>query len=369
MFKTIIRVLIFSAVTFALGSDAIAQKRNAGMSMADKFIISAEAGGVGYTEGSVSIARIDGPGGLLLKGDRVRIGDRVSTGEGSRAEILLNPGSYLRIGANSSFEFKTTSLDDLQIKLLKGTAIFEVYAANDFTVTILTPETRAKLVETGVYRVDLAADGSGILSVTNGRAMVGISGVKKGKTATLGDSAVSIAKFDRGKRDELADWSRTRSKDLAKTTSSLTRRDLSYSLMNSFNSGIWNTRNSFGLWVFDRFSGRHCFLPFGYGWDSPYGYGYGYGLYAYYRPPVSYYYPPPNPTQGTGKVVQRGTDVPPHVRVGGEREKSIGGWDSSFPGEKSGGRGERNPVFTPPMREPAATSMPRGMDVPSHKKP
>jgi hypothetical protein len=38
----------------------------------------------------------------------------------------LNPGSYIRLAENSSFEFLTTSLDDLQLKLSDGSAMLEV---------------------------------------------------------------------------------------------------------------------------------------------------------------------------------------------------------------------------------------------------
>lgn len=332
MNKLLFRTSSFLLVVFAFCLGGIAQKRDIRPGVADKFVISADAGGVGFTEGSVSVARPgQTTGRLLVKGDRVEIGDRVTTDIDSRAEILLNPGSYLRVSENSEFEFKTTSLDDLQIALSSGSAIFEVYATDDFTVTVFTPKGQAVLVETGIYRVDLGLDGTGIIAVTDGQALVAGVKVKEGRTATIGNGTVTVAKFDRGKRDEMANWSRSRSKDLAKMTSSLSQRDLRTSLASSYRLGMWNMRSSFGLWVFDRFHGRYCFLPFGYGWDSPYGYGYGYGMFAFFRPPVRFYPNPASPTPTatqTGRKERRIIDTPlPYTRLKEDRGIIRGGFD------------------------------------------
>ncbi|MCV5132938.1 FecR family protein, partial [Escherichia coli] len=69
----------------------------------DKWMISARAGGVNYVEGDVAVVRSNARSGRLLKGDMVEIGDRVSTGTSGKAEILMNPGSYIRLAGNSAF--------------------------------------------------------------------------------------------------------------------------------------------------------------------------------------------------------------------------------------------------------------------------
>ena len=268
----------------------------------DKYMISAKAGGVNYVEGDVTVLRRNGRSGPLLRRDELEIGDRVSTGAGGKAEILLNPGSFLRLGPNSTFQFRTTSLDDLQISLVSGSAMFEVFATDRFTVSVFTPKDSLAFVETGIYRIDLAADGSGTLAVTEGKAEIGDYPsviVKKGFTASLGASETAVAKFDRGKRDELAEWSRTRGKDIAKLSSSLKSGDLLNALTSTFRSGSWNVYQSLGLWVFNPRTGTYCFLPYGYGWNSPYGFGYGYG-FDWYNFPI--FRQPPinnNPVRGT----------------------------------------------------------------------
>ncbi|MCZ2389604.1 MAG: FecR domain-containing protein [Acidobacteria bacterium] len=324
----------------------------------NKFVISAEAGGVSYTEGTVSVARKAGKSGVLLKGDEIKVGDRVSTGNDGRAEILLNPGSYLRVGENSAFEFISTDLEDLRIRLVRGAAVLEVYASREFRVDVLTPHGKVRLAETGVYRFDVDKASTSV-AVWEGKALMGRGGetvVKEDRKGVLAGGVVTVAKFDHDK-DSLEAWSKSRSKELAKATANLKRRAVREDLRNSLYSTSFNAWNSFGLWVFDPFMDGWCFLPFGYGWYSPYGYGFGNYLGYYY--PRNYpwwnpWYPfPPNsggshgnpgggsnPPQQPSPIVTAGTrdPVPPFVRMNG------------------GGRGLQNsddfpnprPTYTPP---------------------
>ena len=287
----------------ALAVSSFTQDRSGTLTPADKYMISAKAGGVNYVEGDVTVLRKIGRSGPLLRRDELEIGDRVSTGVNGKAEVLLNPGSFLRLGPNSTFQFRSTSLDDLQIAFVSGSAIFEVFATDHFTVSVFAPKDSLAFVETGVYRVDIAVDGTGTVAVTDGKAEIGeypVVVVGKGTMASIGTSNNALAKFDRGKRDELAEWSRVRSKDLTKmSASSLRSPGLYNALAGSFNNGGCNMLRSFGVWVTIPRTLQSMFLPCGSNWSSPYGFGYGYGLDWYYFP--RYYQPPinNNPVRGT----------------------------------------------------------------------
>ncbi len=280
------------SIVFAAGlvfaSIGLGQQQIRTSAVADKYTISAKAGGVNFIEGDVTVARKEGRSGVLLRRDQLEVGDRVSTGANGKAEILLNPGSYIRLGSNTTFQFLTTSLDDLRVRLDGGTAMFEVFAANEFQVTVETANGSVSLVETGVYKVDVPQNGLATIAVFDGKAQ--LSGpqanlVKKGRSSTIGSANVAVAKFDRDERGELVAWSKSRSKDLAKVTSSLKEPDFRDSLISSFHMGRWNMFDSFGLWVFDPRLMSYCFLPFGYGWRSPYGFGFGWGFNWYNLPP------------------------------------------------------------------------------------
>lgn len=339
-----------------------AQSEKISAAAGDKYIISAKAGGINFVEGTVGVVKKAGRSGLLLRGDKLEIGDRVSTGADGKAEVLLNPGSYLRLGSNSAFEFRTTSLDDLQIRLDSGSAIFEVFATEDFKVTVNSPKTRFTLIESGIYRVDVAPDGAGKIAVWKGRAQVGDEAngiVKSGREATLNGSNVSVAKFDRDDKDALEIWSKGRAKELAKISGSLAKNNMRTALMRSYLGRSWNMYDSFGVWVYDPFRRSHCFLPFGYGWNSPYGYGFGHSIW-YYNLPVVVTQPPR--TTWTRTYGPKPVDQPAFVRAQGTsgstgrdfgavkpgRGDTSGGYDpvrssGSGPVRSSGG-----PTYSPP---------------------
>jgi len=349
---------IVGLFTLAMMNAAVvfAQDETIRSAAGDKYVISAKAGGVNYVEGTVGVVRKAGKSGYLLKGDTLRIGDRVSTGANGKAEILLNPGSYLRLGGSSAFEFVTTSLEDLQIRLDSGSAILEVFADNDFRVTLRSPKSEFSLIESGIYRLDVAANGGGKLEVWKGRAEVGDTTAKGGRIVTAFASNVTVEKFDRDQKDELEIWSKARAKELAKASETLQRRQLRTSLMRSFLGGRWNMYNSFGLWVYDASFGRYCFLPFGYGWNSPYGYGFGHNIWTYQLPPVVYYPPTTGgttPSPGPGPVItlEDRTRRPPFAHMQGSGSST--GRDSG--GEiRGGGRGSTfDPSPTRGDTEPA----------------
>jgi len=351
--------MIFAIVMLA-SIGAFAQDRGTKSVTADRYLVSARAGGVNYVQGSVGVARATGKSGTLLKGDILQIGDRVLTDGNSRIEVLMNPGSYIRLGANSAFEFKTTSLDDLQIKLDAGSAMFEVFAADEFTVTVFTPRGKAVLVASGVYRFDVAGDGNATVAVTEGKALVGPDEilVKKGRTGAIGSGSIAIAKFDRGKRDELGEWSKTRAQDLAKVTRSLRNNDVRLALASSLNNRRWGFRDSFGLWVFDPFSQNYCFLPFGYGWYSPYGYGFNNGIYWYNLPamvnvPIRQPVVPSEPTKPGRNPIARSYEPPPYVTLEKTREPARPTRGFDFPTDASRPTRSFDPPASVPLYIPA----------------
>ena len=290
--------IVLAASIFS--SFAAAQDERAISAAGNLYVISAKAGGVNYVDGKVSVAKKSGRTGYLLKGDTLEVGDKVSTGTNGKAEILLNPGSYIRLAENSGFEFRNTSLDDLQVKLTGGSAMFEIITDDEFEFVVSTPQSQFKILKSGIYRVDVLNDGSGKIAVWKGKAEIvdgKLTVVKGGREATVRNNQATIAKFDRDENDAFTSWSKTRAKELAKVNSRLERDNLRNSLLNSYNRNGWNLFNSYGLWVFDRYTGSYCFLPFGYGLSSPYGFGFGRDIW-YFRLPRIIQTPPPGNTGG-----------------------------------------------------------------------
>ena len=188
MKQNLMNVLAIGTIVFLLSLAIVAQDKKAASVVDSKYLISANAGGINYVEGKTAVARQNGKSGLLRKGDALEVGDKVSTGTDGKVEILLNPGSYVRLAENSNFEFLTTSLDDLQLKLTGGSAMFEVITDNEFKFSVNTSNARFDIVESGIYRIDVLGDGTGKLSVWKGKAQIGEgkpTTVKGGKEATV----------------------------------------------------------------------------------------------------------------------------------------------------------------------------------------
>jgi hypothetical protein len=370
MKKNLLRFVSFLTVGLFLSISVFAQDDRIRAAAGDIYVISAKAGGVNFIEGKVAVARKNNRAGYLIKGDNVEIGDKVSTGNGGKAEILLNPGSYLRLGENSTFEFVSTDLDDLQIKLNSGSAMFEVFADEEFKVTVDTPKANFYLVQSGIYRVDVLPDGNEKIEVWKGKAHVGSSTiVKGGRSALISGNQATVEKFDRDEKDDLELWSKSRAKELAKINAKLERKSVRDSLMTSFNNRGWSLYDSFGLWVYNRTYGTYCFLPFGYGWQSPYGYGFGYNFWDYKMPRYIYYNPMPNPQQpGRG-----GSNQPPASSSPSMSEKRSNMHTPPFE-RMQRAEDRRAPVssdvFTPsmPSRSSAPVMMPPASSAPQSKK-
>ena len=267
--------LVFASTCAALS--ARAQSR-------DLRVVKAVAGGVNYVSGDVKLQTPGRSGwqGLTTKDD-LRSGDVVKTGTDGRVEVLLNPGSYLRLGVNSEFELTDASLDSLRLKLYKGSAVVEAtgYDGMPLMIALDTPQTTVSIVRRGIYRINVTAAGQTEVAVQKGRALVGKRPVvvKSGEVARVGaDGMGEVAKLDKKNLDELDLWSKERAKELAKINSKLQSKQTRTLLSNADFGRFHGRFGSFGgngVWVYDARNNCYTFLPFYGSWYSPYGNGYG----------------------------------------------------------------------------------------------
>ncbi|HEY9284301.1 MAG TPA: FecR family protein [Pyrinomonadaceae bacterium] len=254
-------------------------------------VISAKAGGVNNVAGDVTFRRAGAADWKRLTAtDDLKSGDAVRTGADGRVEILLNPGSYLRLGHDTEFVFVETKLDKLRLRLASGSAVVEVTGFSDIDVLVAveTPEAEVSILRSGLYRFNASVAAATEVFVHKGRASVRGTLVKEGQFVRVGAGAgvVVAAKFDKKQqRDALDLWSRERAQELAKINERLQRRSvntlLAHSRLNDgfFGSGFGHT----GVWLWSPFAGCYTFLPFAYGWASPYGFSYGMSYYGFYN--------------------------------------------------------------------------------------
>jgi hypothetical protein len=252
----------------------------------EKYIISAKAGGVNFVAGNVTVERKgDDRWQLLSSTDDLQTGDRVTTGAGGRVEVLLNPGSYMRVNEDSVFELIDASLNNLIVRLSKGSAVLEVTGADDvaLAIGITTPQATTVIVKGGIYRFNILTNETTEVIVRKGRVLCGrgtVNEVKGGNKALIRRGGnVEVAKLNKKEQDTLDLWSKERAQTLARANQRLQRRPLLTAFNDQYGWGQYGSYGSSGLWVYSSIARSYCFLPFGLGgWSSPYGHHYGNGF-------------------------------------------------------------------------------------------
>ncbi len=225
-------------------------------------VISIKAGLVNYVEGKVLL---DSKPVELKFGNfpSVRNGSELQSQEG-RAEVLLGPGVFLRMGEASSFRMVSDRITDTRLELLSGSMIVECGDMDkDAPVTILHKDASVTLVKNGVYRLD--ADPARLM-VYDGEARVAQGGqtqnVKKSKMLTLDGVAVA-EKFDNKTGDALFRWAYRRSESLSVANLSAARSVARYGSSYSSNG-----------WIYNPYFGMYTYLPYNGVYNSFWGYSY-----------------------------------------------------------------------------------------------
>lgn len=357
--RSLLVLALASLCVAAVATSARAQSR-------DERFISAKAGGVNFVSGKVAAKRSGETEWFpLTTNDDLKSGDVLKTGPDGRAEVLLNPGSYLRIGGNTEVKLVDASLDDLRLGLAGGSAVIEAtgYSELDLSIVVETPQTQVRIARSGIYRLDVLPSNVTELTVHKGRAYVGQPEVrvKGGKVVRVGaaGAAPEVAKLDKKERDALDLWSRERGKELAKINEKLSRRNTNALLASTNFDNMFSFGNRYspsGVWF--RSGNCYTFLPFYSYWRSPYGYGYGNQLYAPYGFPCrncngGYV----NPTVAGGGSTNGGYAQP---GGGGSTQPSSGGPSRVAPSQPREPRSFESPrSIQTPRERPVRETMPQ----------
>ncbi len=223
--------------------------------------ISAKAGMVNYVEGTVLL---DGQP-VKVKIDNfphVRNGSELRTGEG-RAEVLLGPGVFMRLGENSSVRMVSNDIMNSRMEFQGGSVIVESAGLEkDESIGFAYKGSSIDLLKKGVYRLD---GEPAQLSVYDGEARVMNDGqaqvVKRSRLLRLDGVAVA-EKFDaKTVGDSTFRWARRRAEYLAVANVSAARSAQQY-------GSSWGSNN----WIWNPFFGTFTYLPMDGMYDSFWGY-------------------------------------------------------------------------------------------------
>ena len=111
--------------------------------------------------------------------------DVVRTGANARAELLLQPGNFLRVGADTECQIADDRYDRLKLLLNKGALSLELLKndwedTSDFFETIklgfelirvITPNAEVLITQPGIFRINVS-DGRTELVVRRGEAVI-----------------------------------------------------------------------------------------------------------------------------------------------------------------------------------------------------
>ena len=243
-------------------------------------VISAKSGMIHYVEGRVYL------GDQLVESKFGSFPDIKENGqvrtEDGRAEVLLTPGVFLRIGENSAIRMVTNRLIDTRLEFLSGSILVEADdLPKDNGVTVVYKDYSIKLQQKGVYRFEsepavLRVYDGGVVAELNGKA----EEIKGGRLLPM-DGDLKVAKFDKDKEaDALYRWSRRRSEYLAMANVSAAKSVRDSGMYWQSSSWYWNPY--FNMYTF--IPGRGAYYnPFGFALWSPFT------VYDYLYSPGYYY--------------------------------------------------------------------------------
>jgi hypothetical protein len=265
----------------------------AGLPASAQSVISAHSGVIHFSEGSVFLddQRVEQKTG---KFDQMNNGSELRTQDG-RAEVLLTPGTFLRLGANSAIRMVSNQLDDTRVELLSGAAIVNQGSDTlvDTAVTILYNLDEVHIKKAGRYRfdseppqvkvesgdVEVFADGK---SVEAGAGYVVPFEGKLTARKLLNDSQLNDAGSSKA-GDELGNWDQARNNSVAESnTDAAATSDLS-GVIDGWQNNPDAVLQSLGIPPY--IPGMSSMIPPpGYGsglyGSGLYGPGYGAGLYT-----------------------------------------------------------------------------------------
>ena len=283
--------------------------------------ISARSGMVHYIEGDVFTGdqKVDNRFGNF---PQVKEKQVLRTEEG-RAEVLLTPGVFARLGENSSFRMLTNRLVDTRLEFLTGSMIMESDdMLKDNAVTVAAGDAVIHLRKTGVYRFDSEPLQ---LRVLKGAVDVEAGGqtseLKEGRLLHLtGDRAVE--KFDLKATDALSRWSYRRAEYIAMANVSAAKslHDSGSYAGSSYLPGspCYGARSS--LWAYNSYFGMYTYVPCNGRYASPYG-------FVFWSPATVYrvYAPRPvyNPSWGDGGYSAAGRGYASMPSAGGGYSGSV----------------------------------------------
>jgi len=265
-------------------------------------------------QGYVSVQRGDsGDWVAATVNTPLEAGDRVSTGNGGRAEVQLDYANVIRLDENSTIKITDLTSTHIQVQVGQGLVEYSVFKNSQTDAEIDTPNSAVHPLRDGDYRIQVNGDSDSQLIVRSGQAEVsepqGSTRIESGQMIDVqGTDNPQYQTLDASPKDDFDQWNESRDRTIL-DAQSWQHTDRYYTGTQDLDGhGHWENVPDYGqVWVPDQDSGwapyrdgRWVWEPY-YGWTwqsneswgwAPYHYGrwftYG-GNWAWWPGPVGVY--------------------------------------------------------------------------------
>jgi FecR protein len=212
-----------------------------------QYIVSAKAGWVNYVDGQANVQ----------PHQQVAVAMPIETGPRSHAELLLSPGSFLRLGEQARVVFDSVDLTDIAVRVLEGVAVVEVADVDSHApIRVSTGNLRTVIVSPGLYRFvgDTAVVVDGKLRTADSRMTI-----KKGKQVSAAGDSYIENRTELAFADDLDRWSAQRTASLARANALAYRR---YTANNGYWLGGYSPSFVNGsAWLYSPLLNGFTFIP------------------------------------------------------------------------------------------------------------
>jgi hypothetical protein len=161
-------------------------------------------------------------------------GDLIKSEKAARAEILLQPGNFLRIGEETELRVLGDKYDRIRLQLIRGSISFEFLKheldSGNFTdrlvsgydlIRVATPDSEVLVLQPGISRINVRADGQTEVLVRKGEAVLNGHRVKEKRLAVVNGGMINVSERDSKLEDAFDSWCRTRADNLIKANRTL----------------------------------------------------------------------------------------------------------------------------------------------------
>ena len=171
---------------------------------------------------------------ILEPGLRMKEGDFVYTDEGY-AELLLQPGNFLRVGSNSECQIFSDEHDKMRLNLNRGAISIEILQRGGFQsffytndqanelIRVVTPNAEVFITRPGIYRINASKGDRTELISRDGEALINGQRVKEKRRGVATNGNVAIDEIESRSEDGFDSWARERADKIIKANKSLKR--------------------------------------------------------------------------------------------------------------------------------------------------